>query len=112
MMNTAFRDNWLKKCGHLTTQEFCAKHGFGTVAEAVNRALEAEAKVANFERKTNLVELTRVQYDALREAALKGMEVYSATPGITARRFKTLREAWNRLAPTEGKRRFVIEVKT
>lgn len=54
--------------------------------------------------------LTWEQFEAIRAATLEGLKVMANDDPVSSMRFKVLRDAWSRLAPMQGRRRFVIEV--
>ena len=83
-------------------------------AEKLEPAKRALRKVAETMEQDNdvpgRVHLTREQFDAIRDAVLKGITAYASEDPVNSRRFKILRDTWSNLAPVQGKQRCVIEV--
>ena len=59
---------------------------------------------------TPRVILSRKEYDAIRDATLKGMTVYASEDQVNSQRFKVIRAAWSKLAPVQTEKHFLIEV--
>lgn len=63
------------------------------------------------EEPTGRAQLTREQFNAIREAALAGLTLMASKQPVNSVQFRMLRDAWSALAPVQGYKRFVIEVK-
>lgn len=90
----AYRQKWLAN----RRQEKLA-------ASPINKRLKVE------EEPTGRAELTKEQFEAIRDAALKGLTYMANDQPVNSRKFRVLRDAWSALAPVQGYKRFVIEVK-